>query len=216
MKYWRAEVLRCGLFLQNIPFEDIRDRELLMAVKDRTPMKAFPVMEIDDTILSQTPALAAYVGKLGTTFDFAANGATADPAYPSLYPPNSDAFLQAQCDEIILACGDVTSTISSTFGIPKDEVEAKRLALMEPEGGRLYMHCKGLDSLLCKTPGFACGPSMSVADLCIWRLVCWLNGGNLDYIPTDFVAKNFANLQTVYQACEANEKIGKYMKEYYK
>ncbi len=216
-KFWRAEVLRCGLFLQNIPFEDIREREALMAVKDRTPMKAFPVIEIDDQILSQTPALATYVGKLGTVFDYEAAGISADPAYPSLYPSNDDIFGQARCDEIVNACGDITSTISSTFRLAKEEVEAKRKALMEPEGGRLYMHCKGLDSLLCNgAPGLACGTSLTVADLCVWRLVCWLNGGNLDYIPTDFVSSNFENLQAVYEGCESNEKIGKYMAEYYK
>jgi len=216
-KFWRAEVLRCGLFLQNIPFEDIRDRAALGEMKDKAPMGAFPIIEVDGQILSQTPALAAYVGKLGNIFDYKAAGVSADPAYPSMYPPNEDIFLQAKCDEIMNACGDVTSTVGSSFGLQGEEQKAKRLALIDPEGGRLYKHCKGLDSLLCAgASGVACGKSMTVADLCVWRLVAWLNGGMLDHIPQDFVSSNFPNLQGVFEACESNEKIGKYAAEYYK
>jgi len=216
-KFWRAEVLRCGLFLQNIPFEDIRDKAALGEIKEKAPLGAFPIMEIDGQILSQTPALAAYVGKLGGSFDFKAAGATPDPAFSLMYPPSTDIFLQAKCDEIINVCGDVTTTVASSFGLPKDEVEAKRLALINPEGGRLYKHCNGLNTLLCVgAPGIACGKSLTVADLCVWRLVSWLNNGVLDHIPQDFISSNFPNLQAIYDACESNEKIGKYVKEYHK
>jgi len=216
-KFWRAEVLRCGLFLQNIPFEDIRDRAVLGEMKDRAPMGAYPILEIDGQVLSQTPALAAYVGKLGGVFDYKAAGATPDPEYPSLYPSSDDIFLQAKCDEIMNACGDVTSTIGSSFGLKGDELLAKRTELINPEGGRLYKHCKGLNSILCAgAPGVACGKSLSVADICVWRLISWINGGVLDHIPQDFVSKNFSNLQAVYEACEANEKIGKYVAQYHK
>ena len=57
-KFWRAEALRCGLFLQNIPFKDVRAKERLDEVKSRSPFKAFPIMEIDGVILSQTQAMA--------------------------------------------------------------------------------------------------------------------------------------------------------------
>lgn len=215
--FWRAEVLRCGLFLQNIPFEDIRDRAVLGEMKSKAPMGAFPLLEIDGQVLSQTPALASYVGKLGATFDFEAAGVSADPTYPTMYPPNDDIFLQAKCDEIINACGDVTITVRTSFGLQGDEQKAKRLALIDPEGGRLYKHCKGLDSLLCAgAAGVACGESMTVADLCVWRLTSWLSGGILDHIPADFISSNFPNVQAVYEACESNEKIGKYMEQYYK
>ena len=215
-KFWRAEALRAGLFLQNIPFEDVRSKEALAAVKPQAPFGAFPIMEVDGKILSQTQAMATFVGKLGSVFDFdtAGEGIAADPAYPRLYPTDDDIFLQAKCDEIMNGCTDVTSTVGSTFRKPN--VEELRKALIQPDGGRLYMHCKGLDSILCQqTPGFACGTSVTVADLCVWRLVNWLSGGVLDHIPHDFVSSNFPNLQAVYEACEKNEKIGEYKKKYH-
>jgi len=216
-KFWRAEVLRAGLFLQNIPFEDIRAKEEMEKVKPRAPFGAFPIMEVDGKILSQTQAMATYVGKLGSVFDYSSVDASADEAYPRLYPADDDYFLQAKCDEIMNGCTEVTTTIGSTFGLPKDEVEPKRKALIQSDGGRLHMHCSGLNSIVCAdAPGFACGKSLTVADLCIWRLVSWMNGGFLDHIPTDFVSANFPNLQAIYEACEANEKIGEYVKQYHK
>lgn len=205
------------MFLQNIPFEDIRAKEQLNEIKPRSPFGAFPIMEIDGEILSQSPAMATYVGKLGSVFDYSSVDASPDEAYPRLYPTDDDIFVQAKCDEIINGCGDVTNTIASTFGLPKDEVEAKRTAIIQPDGGRLHMHCSGLNSITCnQDPGFACGKSLTVADLCIWRLVVWLSGGNLDHIPKDFVSSNFPNLQAIYDACEKNEKICEYVKQYHK
>jgi len=218
-KFWRAEALRCGLFLQNIPFEDVRDAEEMKAIKPRAPFGAFPIMEVDDKILSQTQAMVTYVGKLGSVFDFEAADpkAEADPAYPRLYPADDDYFTQFKCDEIVNGCTDVTVTIASTFRKSKEVVEAERTAFIKPDGGRLHMHCSGLDSICCNmTPGIACGTALSVADLCVWRLVIWMNSGVLDHIPADFVSANFPNLQAIYNACEKNEKIGEYVKQYHK
>lgn len=214
-KFWRAEAIRAGLFLQNIPFEDVRAKEKLMEMKPRAPFGAFPIMEVDGKILSQTQAMATYVGKLGGVFDFDAAGVSPDADYPRLYPADDDIFVQAKCDEIMNGCTDVTGTISSTFRLP--DVEAKRKALIQPDGGRLYMHCSGLNSIVCnEASGVACGKFLTVADLCVWRLVSWLSGGALDHIPTDFVSSNFPNLQAIYDACESNEKIKEYVKQFHK
>jgi glutathione S-transferase len=217
-KFWRAEAVRAGLFLQNIPFEDIRDKEEMAAVKPRAPFGAFPIIEVDGQILSQTQAIVTYVGKLGSVFDFSSvEGASADPSYPRLYPADDNYFLQAKCDEIINGCTEVTGTITSSFGLPKDEVEPKRKALIAPDGGRLYKHCSGLNSICCnESPGLACGKTMTVADLCVWKLVNWLSGGILDHIPADFVSSNFPNLQAIFENCESNEKIKEYVKLYHK
>mmetsp|Transcript_3057 Transcript_3057/g.8300 ORF Transcript_3057/g.8300 Transcript_3057/m.8300 type:complete len:227 (-) Transcript_3057:61-741(-) len=216
-KFWRAEVIRCGLFLQNIPFEDIRDKEKLKEVTPKSPFRAFPIVDIDGTIVSQSQAIASYIGKLGSVFDYEAAGLNkADAPYPRMYPADGDYMGMAKCDEIINGVTDVSSTVGSTFGLPKDEVEPKRTALIQKDGGRLYMHCSGLDSLLCAgAPGVACGKTLTVADLCVWMLVSWLNKGVLDHIPTDFVSSNFPNLQAVYDACEENESIAEYVKQYH-
>eukprot|EP00536_Pseudo-nitzschia_multiseries_P018987 jgi/Psemu1/316544/fgenesh1_kg.3537_\ len=215
-KAWRGEVVRAGLFLQKIPFENITDKEQLQAMKPKAPFGAFPVLELPDgQILSQTQAIAAYVGKLGSVFPYEA---TATPPYYSrLYPADDDYLGQARCDEIINGCTDVTITIGSTLFLANpEEVKTKRLAMMDPSTGRLYKYLSGLESLLCKeNDTFACGASLTVADLCVWKLVAWLSGGILDHIPTDFLSSNFSKLQAVYTAVQENEHVIEYMKQYY-
>ena len=63
--FWRAEVVRLGLFIGDVPFEDIRDkkRDELIAAGLAT-FGAVPVMEVDGKVLSQTQAMAAYAGKV--------------------------------------------------------------------------------------------------------------------------------------------------------
>jgi len=216
--FWRAEVIRCGLFLQNIPFEDIRDRDKIAEAKPKAPLGAFPIVDIDGTILSQTQAIASYIGKLGTVFDYEAAGVNKTEAfYPRMYPADDDYMGQFKCDEIINVCTDVTGTVGSTFGLPADQQEAKRKELIAPGSGRLHKHCAGLDSILCAgSPGIACGTTLTVADICVWRLVNWLSAGILDHIPKDFVSSNFPNLQAVYEACESNKGITEYVNKFHK
>lgn len=217
-KFWRAEVLRAGLFLQGIPFDNVTDREQLQAIKPKAPFGAFPIMELPDgKILSQTQAMAAYVGKLGSIFEHGKDDEFSIPPYSRLYPLDSDYLGQARCDEIINGCTDVTITIGSTLFLANpEEVKTKRLAMMDPSTGRLYKYLSGLESLLCKeNDTFACGASLTVADLCVWKLVAWLSGGILDHIPTDFLSSNFSKLQAVYTAVQENEHVIEYMKQYY-
>lgn len=216
-KFWRAEVLRCGLYLQNIPFDNVvMDGAKVGEMKPKAPFRAFPIIELDDgKIMSQTPAMAAYVGKLGGIYDFSSGDATPDETYKSLYPSNDNIFAQFKCDEIMNACGDVTATIASTFS--KENVEELRTALIKPDGGRLHMHLSGLDKIIGEDETkFACNGALTVADLCVWRLVAWLTGGVLDHIPKDFIPTNFPNLQAVYDNVESTEKVIEYMKEYHK
>jgi len=200
--FWRAEVLRAGLFLQGIPFENVTDNEKIDVLKSKglIPFGALPVLEIDGKILSQTQACATYIGKLG-----------------NLYPSNDDILAQANCDEIINGCTDVTNTIASTFRIPKDDVKEAREKLVDPETGRLMKHLKGLNSIVCQDGSeYACGKAcgLTVADLAVWRLVAWFNGGNLDHINPDLVI-SFANLKAISENVAKNEKIQEYQKLYY-
>jgi glutathione S-transferase len=200
--FWRAEVLRAALFLQGIPFENVTDRDKINDLKSKglVPFGAFPVLEIDGKILSQSQACAAYVGKLG-----------------NMYPTNDNLFAQANCDEIINGCTDVTSTIGTSFRTPKDQVQECREMLMDPESGRLYKHLKGLNSVVCQDDSeYACGKEhgLTIADLAVWRLVAWFSSGKLDYVPADFVM-SFANLKAIYENVEGNAKIQEYQKQYY-
>lgn len=198
--FWRAEVLRAGLYLQDIAFENVTDKEKMNELKAKglNPFGAFPVMEIDGKILSQTQACAAYVGKLG-----------------NMYPTNNDPLAQAKCDEIINGLTDITNTVSATFRI--DNAKEAREKLVDPENGRLYMHLKGLNSVVCQDGSeYACGKDhgLTVADLAVWTLVAWFNGGKLDHIPVDLVM-SFSNLKNIYENVQKNEKIQAYQTEFY-
>lgn len=199
MSFWRADTMRAALYLQGIPFENITDKEHMNALKadGKCPFGAFPVMEIDGQILSQTQACATYVGKLG-----------------GMYPSNDDIFAQAKCDEIINGCTDVTNTISASFRV-EDKKEARE-KLIDPKVGRLYLHLNGLNSIVCMDgTEFACAGKLTVADLAVWRLVNWFHGGRIDHIDTDWIMSSFANLKKIYDNVEKNEKIRAFKKEFY-
>lgn len=202
--FWRAEVLRAGLFFQGIEFENVNDKDSIAKIRgeNKVPFGALPVMEIDGKILSQTQAMATYVGKLGT-----------------MYPANTDIMAQANCDEIINGCTDVTNTISATMHgkIPEEKVEETRKKLMEEVSGRLHLHLTGLNSIVCQDGSeFACGKEsgLTVSDLAVWRLAGWLSGGVIDHIPNEFVF-GFPNLKKIYDNVEANEKTIAYKKKFW-
>jgi len=200
LAFWRAEVLRAGLFMQDIEFENVIERDKIaeLRAQKRVPFGALPVMEIDGRILSQTQAMATFVGKLG-----------------NMYPPNDNILAQANCDEIINGCTDVTNTVGKTFGMGEGTEEARKELIKE--GGRLNLHLTGLNSIVCQDGGdFACGGhnGLTVADLAVWRLMGWLSCGALDYIPVEFIL-SFPNLKQIHEDVEANEKMVAYKAKFW-
>eukprot|EP00526_Cylindrotheca_closterium_P020828 CAMPEP_0113606264 /NCGR_PEP_ID=MMETSP0017_2-20120614/2763_1 /TAXON_ID=2856 /ORGANISM="Cylindrotheca closterium" /LENGTH=213 /DNA_ID=CAMNT_0000514799 /DNA_START=262 /DNA_END=900 /DNA_ORIENTATION=+ /assembly_acc=CAM_ASM_000147 len=195
--FWRGDTLRSALYLQGFPFENIHDKEKLdeLKAKGKVPFGTFPVLELDGKILAQTPACAAFVGKLG-----------------DMYPSNDDPFAQANCDEIICGCNDVTDTTFSAF-----KAEDKKAAMekdIDPKEGRLHMHLNGLNSIVCKDGSeFACGKDhgLTVADLAVFWMFSWLKGNAM--LPSGFVL-SFANLKKIHGNVEKNEKIQAFKKEY--
>lgn len=201
MPFWRAECVRVGLFLGDVPFDDIRDkkRDDLKAAGKLT-FGAVPVLEVDGKILSQTQAMAVYAAKLS-----------------GIHP--EDPWLAAKVDECLDGCTDVTGTIGTTFRLPDAEKVPAREALIA-EGGRLRMHLGGLNKLVVENGdcGHAVGRTITVADLAIWRLIGWLESGALDGIPKDFVATTFPALTKLVATVDANAKVkewkGKHPKFY--
>lgn len=55
---------------------------------------------------------------------------------------------------------------------------------------------------------------MTIADLAMWRLLGWINGGALDGLPKDTL-DSFPQLQANYLATGNNEKIKAWMAEKY-
>ena len=60
--------------------------------------------------------------------------------------------------------------------LPDEEKVPARAALIA-EGGRLAMHIGGLEKLAAEnaaSSGAIVGDQLTVADLCVWRLIGWL------------------------------------------
>ena len=197
MPFWRAEVVRIGLFVGDVPFEDVRDKKRDELIADgKLTFGAVPVLEVDGKILSQTQAMAVYAAKLA-----------------GLQP--RDPWDEAKVDEAINGCTDVTTTIGATFRLPDDEKLPARTALIG-EGGRLAMHLGGLEKLCVENGacGHVAGNSLTVGDLAVWRLVGWLTSGVIDGIPNDYVPSTFPALATLVQTVDANTKVQEWKAKY--
>jgi len=190
--FWRAECVRVALHVGGVPFEDIRD---WAEGKKYATFGSLPVMMVDGKVLSQTQAMATYVGKL-----------------TGLYP--EDSWLAAKHDEIINGCTDVTNTVAATMRI-KDEAEKirARASLILPDG-RLTLQLSGLEKLIVENGrnGVAIGDSLTVADLAIWRLAGWLSDGILDGLPRGYVtnpenAYRFPAIAKVFATVDNHESV---------
>lgn len=204
--FWRAECIRMALFIGGIDYEDVRGtRDDMKQWKDdgKLPFGGVPVLEIDDgQILSQTQAIAVYTANLA-----------------GLQPPKDDLWACAKIDECLNGCTDVTTTVSKTFSISDEQEKiTTRQDLLKKEGGRLYMHLNGLEQICAsnRSSDFAVGSTLTVADLAIWRLVGWIDGGVLDGIPSDFVASTFPSLTKLVKAVDANPKVQEWKVKYAK
>lgn len=159
-------------------------------MRELAPFGALPIMEVDGQILSQTQALATFAGKLS-----------------NLYP--EDPWLAAKVDEAINGCTDVTGTVGATMRIEdEDEKLEARAKLMEPEG-RLTLHLGGINKLLEAngSNGATVGDALTVADLAIWRLVGWLDGGTLDGIPPGWATTTFPAIAALIAKVDTHEGV---------
>lgn len=188
--FWRAECVRMILFIGGVPFDDVRDVKFAdLKASGKLTFGAFPVMEVDGKILSQTQAMANYASKIAG------------------FAP-SDAWDAAKVDEAVNGCTDVTTDVGSTFRLPAEEKVPARQAMVKPDG-RLFMHMAGLEKVVKEhsPSGFLLGKTISVADLAIWRLERWFSSGVLDGIPKDFVRANFPRITEVCDAVDAHPKV---------
>ena len=132
-----------------------------------------------------------------------------------LYPAE-DPWSSAKVDEAINGCTDCTSTVGATMRMPDDEKLTARAALIA-EGGRLAMHVGGLEKLAKENGGSSGaieGKELTVADLCVWRLVGWLNGGGLDGLPASWInADTFPALTKLVEMVDSHPKVSQRVSE---
>merc|ERR1711924_356236 len=138
-------------------------------------------------------AMASYVGKL-----------------TGYYP--DDVFDQAKCDEVIDGLTDVADLVTDTMQErdPNRKIQWRQ-HLISSEG-RMSMFLNGLETM-CKQNGcngYMVGPSLTVGDFAVWRVVGWLSSGVIDGIPKDYVQRTFPNVFKVYAGVDAHPKVNQW------
>ena len=119
-------------------------------------------------MLAQSNAINRYVGRLA-----------------DLYP--SDPWQAALCDQAMDAVEDIGTQIVATFGLPAEELKARRAALA---AGPISLYLTTLQSQLRANGGndFA-DNRLTVADLKVFVWVRHLASGKLDHVPADSAAR---------------------------
>ena len=163
----RAEPVRIAFHAAGIEFEDNRlSFPEFGEARSRLRFNSVPVLEIDDTVVTQSNGILRYVGKMA-----------------GLYPENA---LQAlYCDEAMGAIEDLLHYIVQTFGLEGEELKAARQKLVD---GWLSTYVKGLGELLKRGGGeYLADNRLTVADLKVSMQIKSLLDGVLDHVPTDLV-----------------------------
>ena len=197
--FWRAEVCRLALHLGGVPFEDVRAKtpEEREAFKNsgKAPFGQVPILEVDGKVVAQTGAIARYCGKLG-----------------GFYPKNDD-FAAAKVDEIIDTATDITVAVGRTFRMEAQEKENARKELAD---FILPKYLKALEKIMTEngSTGFYVGNSMTIADIAMWRMWGWLNGGIVDGLPTSLLDP-YPQILANNKATGEHPQISEWMKNHY-
>lgn len=164
----RAEPVRIAFHAAGLGFEDERISFPQFAeTRQNLRFTSLPVLEIDGTVVTQSNAMARYVGKKA-----------------GLYP---DDDLQAlYCDEALGAIEDLLHCVVQTFGLEGEELKAAREKLVD---GWLSVFLRGLNELLDRGGDYFADNRLTVADLKVFGITRWLLSGQLDHVPTDLVER---------------------------
>lgn len=182
----RAEPVRIAFHAAGIEFEDERwSFPDFQQRRESTRFNAVPVLEIDGKMITQSNALARYVGRMA-----------------GLYP--DDAMQALYCDEVLGALEDMTHAIVRTFGLEGEALKAAREKLA---AGWLTTYLQGLGELLERGGGeYFADNRLTVADLKSWVTIRWLTSGELEHIAEDLVQQN-APILVEHQARIAAEPV---------
>ena len=170
----RAEPIRIAFHVADIDFEDDRISFAEFGeMRQYTRFNSVPVLEMDGAAVTQSNAIARYVGKMA-----------------GLYP---DDDLQAlYCDEAMGAVEDLLHHTVKTFGLQGDELKRARAELVD---GWLTVYLRGLDELLVRGGGmYFADKRLTVADLKVFVQTRSLCDGVLDHVPTDIVQRTAPRL----------------------
>lgn len=164
----RAEPVRIAFHAAGLAFDDERISFPQFAeTRQNLRFTSLPVLEIDGTVVTQSNAMARYVGKKA-----------------GLYPEDD---LQAlYCDEALGAIEDLLHCVVQTFGLEGEELKAAREKLVD---GWLSVFLRGLGEMLDRGGDYFADNRLTVADLKVFGITRWLLSGQLDHVPTDLVER---------------------------
>lgn len=186
----RAEPIRIAFHAAGIEFEDNRISFAEFGeMRKGTRFNSVPVLEIDGAAVTQSNAIARFVGKMA-----------------NLYPDDDTQALY--CDEAMGAVEDLLHHIVRTFGLQGDALKSAREKLTD---GWLSVYLRGLDELLSRGGGeyFADG-RLTVADLKVFVQTRSLRAGTLDHVPTDIVEKIAPGLAAHQDRIESDDRVTAY------
>jgi len=174
--FWRAEASRIALTMGGVAFEDVRPNRaefIEMKSSGALPYGQLPVLDVDGERIAQSVAIARFCGKVS-----------------GLYPA-SDLVAAARVDELLDTATQVTALFASSMREkdPQKKMEMRR-RIAE---GSLAKTLGFLEARLGERDYFV-EDRITIADLVIWRLLGWVNGGIIDGIPEGILA-DYAGLQ---------------------
>jgi glutathione S-transferase len=175
----RGEPIRLALRHGGIDFEDYRfPFSEWPSLRESTPFRAVPVLEVDGVPLSQSNTILRYAGALA-----------------GLYP--KDPWTAARCDEVMDAVEDAMHEMSPSFRLHGEEQKAAREKLV---AGPLPFYLERVAALLIRGGGeYFVESRLTIADLKVFAWTKHLKGGVLDHVPSDIVARHAPALD---QHCE--------------
>tara|TARA_B100000700_G_scaffold316485_1_gene406141 strand:+ start:114 stop:770 length:657 start_codon:yes stop_codon:yes gene_type:complete len=203
--FWRAEVTRISLFINNIDFDDYRisDKEYEkfkingeLPNQIVAPFKQLPVLVVDEKVIAQTGAIARFCGKIS-----------------GMYPRNND-LNAAKIDQIIEAAQDINYIISlSGRNKNKDKKIEARKKLADIHLPRWLQY---LENLLIENneSNWFVGNTMTIADIAIWRLLGWIKSGIIDGVPTN-ILEPYSNLLKMRDEVYKHPKVKEWMSKKY-
>ena len=126
--------------------------------------------------------------------------------------PQDDDFAAAKVDEIIDTATDMTIVMGETMVMKDKEEQVAARTKLIADDGKMTRYFKALEMLLKDngSTGFFVGKTMTIADIAMWRLLGWFNGGYLLGFPTDVIDK-YALLSKFWNDIDANPGIRAYM-----
>jgi len=177
----RGEAVRLALAVGGVRFEDRRvPFPGWGRVKPTTPWGTLPVLELaDGSRLAQSRSILRFVGKR-----------------TGLYP--NDDIVAQRMDELMDALEDLGAIVADVGrGLPRDELEAARLAACS-DGGSVHDHLAKIDAFIGAngSGGHAVGSEMGVACILTFTNLGRLVGGVYFGVPPA-VCDPFPNLQLV-------------------